>query len=68
MTHTSNHTSVSKGRVPIRVGFIAKRTVEWLDQLLAGHPSVRRNVYKAVFKVLARHEGKMLLKFKETLA
>ena len=49
-------------------GFIAKRTVEWLDQLLAGHPSVRRNVYKAVSKVLARHEGKMLLKFKETLA
>ena len=49
-------------------GFIAKRTVEWLDRLSAGHASVQRNVYKAVSKVLVRHEGKMLLKFKETLA
>ena len=49
-------------------GFIAKRTVEWLDQLLAGHPSVRRKLYSAVANVLDRHHGKMLVKFKETLA
>ena len=49
-------------------GYIAKRTVEWLDQLLAGHPSIRRKLYSAVANVLDRHHGKMLVKFKETLA
>ena len=45
-----------------------RSSVEWLDLLLAGHPSVRRKLYSVVANVLDRHHGKMLMKFKETLA
>ena len=37
-----------------------RSSVEWLDLLLAGHPSVRRKLYSVVANVSDRHHGKML--------